>query len=249
MAKRPFLNDNRFFKNKISIKPVWLFTITFSFLLIFSFFLDNINIVQPVYGQFLLDSFMAKGVINTQLSDEIDFGQDNSTEDVTDTLNEKIISPMNSNSVSSSLPVLKGEWILKVNKGSPDGFKSLFVLSKDGKIVNAFVIHNLRNTEYIQLNDKGTEIINGKVDFQTAGLKNETIKDIDATITILGLSQIRISLDKVSTFEYFKGNPIVGQTRLLLDGSQNMLIGPPPPKSPQTPSQGQSSFYQSNTIL
>ena len=249
MTKRYPFNNNRIEKNEISIKTTLLYTFVFSFLLIFPLFLVNINIIQPVYGQFLMDSFSAKGVINTQLSDELDVGLDNSTIGLADTLNDKSNTPNNSNNNSSSLPVLKGEWILKVNKGSPDVFRAIFVLGKDGKIVNAYGIQNLRGTEYIQLNDKGTEIINGKVDLQSAGLKNETIKDIDATITILGLSQIRISLDKPSTYEYFKGEPIVGQTRLLVDGSQNILIGPPPPQSKQPHSQGKSSFYPTSNLL
>ena len=106
-------------------------------------------------------------------------------------------------------------------------------------MLNAFGIFNLKDTKYIQLNDKGTEIISGTVDLTSVGLKNETVSNIPATITITGLTQLRISLDKTIT-EQLLTDPIIGSTRFLADASGNMLIGPrpPPPNSTQN-----NSFY------
>jgi hypothetical protein len=137
-------------------------------------------------------------------------------------------------------PVIQGEWEMKVQKGDPENFKVLLALVKDGKISNVFGIFNLRDTEYIQLNDKGSKIITGKVDFKSAGLRNETIKDVDAVISIQGFTQLRIDLDDTKTSHLFTKVPLVGVTKILVDGSGNILIGPPPqqlqPRSIPTPS-------------
>lgn len=136
--------------------------------------------------------------------------------------------------------VLQGQWEFNVQKGNPENFKVLLALVKDGKISNVFGIFNLRDTEYIQLNDKGSKIITGKIDFKSAGLRNETINDVDAVISIQGFTQLRVDLDDTKTSHLFTKGPIVGVTKILVDGSGNILIGPPPqqlqPRSIPTPS-------------
>ena len=44
-------------------------------------------------------------------------------------------------------------------------------LVDNNKIVNAFAIYNLKSNRYVQLNDQGTEIISGTVEFSSKGLK------------------------------------------------------------------------------
>ena len=103
--------------------------------------------------------------------------------------------------------------------------------------MNTFAINNLKTDRYIQLNDKGTEIISGTVDFISKGLKNGTLSNIDATISITGLTDLRVDLDDNSTAQYLS-IPIVGQTNILLDAKRNVLIGPTPAAQPnlQAPS-------------
>lgn len=104
--------------------------------------------------------------------------------------------------------------------------------------MNIFEIDNLKTDRYVQLNDKGTEIISGTVDFISKGLKNGTLSNIDATISITGLTDLRIAFDNNSTAEYLS-IPLVGQTNILLDSKGNILIGPkptlPPPSSINPP--------------
>jgi hypothetical protein len=258
MLQAKFYYPYKVLKNLYYVKKRLLsmiIIIIISFLLVLSFFSINATttIVKPVFGQFMMDSFSAKGIIATQLPENFDFGKQNMTSGSSDSIN-KSISNMNSNSENNpNLPILKGEWVLEVKKGTPEVFRSIFAIVEDRKIVNAFAIYNLRDTPFIQLNDKGIEIIQGKVDFQSTGFKNETINNIDATITILGLSQIRITLDEISATKYFNDNPIVGQTKLLVDGSGNLLIGPAPPPSEsrkQSPSSpGKNPLQQSNDLI
>lgn len=278
----------------------------FLLLFLFSLSLVHLNVIKPVSAQMVIDSFSAKGIINTEILGKINFDKDidkntynldssisnNDTNESKTSLNNmgdengsnndsviidkkkrslisisnffknysrQYLAPINesnskneinnlisdndvnrSNELPTSQPiddliserfVLNGEWILIVNKGDPENFKVIFTLFRDGKIVNAFGIYNLKDTGYIQLNNEGTKIISGKVDFQSAGLRNETIKDVDATVSLIGLKMIKITLDKSKTFEYFKGKPLVGTTKLFLDGIGNMLLGP----SPQQP--------------
>lgn len=278
----------------------------FLLLFLFSLSLLHLNVIKPVSAQMVIDSFSAKGVINTEILGKINFDRDidkntynldssisnndtnesktsfNNIGDESGSNNDSVIidkkkrslisisnffknysrqylAPINesnskneinnlisdndvnrSNELPTSQPiddviserfVLNGEWILIVNKGDPENFQVIFTLLRDGKIVNAFGIYNLKDTGYIQLNNEGTKIISGKVDFQSAGLRNETIKDVDATVSLIGLKMIKITLDKSKTFEYFKGKPLVGTTKLFLDGIGNMLLGP----SPQQP--------------
>ena len=62
-----------------------------------------------------------------------------------------------------------------------------------------FIKLKLKN---ISINDKGTEIISGTVDLTALGRNKETIKDIDATITISGLTQLRMSKKRNMTVKY-----------------------------------------------
>jgi hypothetical protein len=135
----------------------------------------------------------------------------------------------NNQPVQHQPSILKGQWDLLVKKGNPENFKVLLTLIQDGKISNVFGIFNLRDTEYIQLNEKGSKIITGKVDFKSAGLRNATVNNVDAVISIQGFTQLRIDLDDTKTSHLFTKDPIFGVTKILVDGSGNILIGPPPP--------------------
>ena len=212
------------------------------FVLVFLFSLGSYNISQSAAGQMNMDSFSAKGIIFSKLtSSPLLKDQDlNKTESINTLLNNSMNSiPSNTN---KDLPVLSGQWAFEVQRGEADFFRAIFTLVQNNKIINAFGIFNLKDTKYIQLNDKGTEIISGTVDLTSVGLKNETLSNIPATITITGLTQLRISLDKTIT-EQLLTDPIIGSTRFLADESGNILIGPrpPPPNAPKS-----NSFYDTN---
>jgi hypothetical protein len=221
------------------------------FALVFVFFLGSYTISQSAVGQMNMDTFSAKGIIYTPLtSTPLLNDQDiNKTESVNTLLS-------NQSNSSKSLPVLNGQWELEVQRGEASFFRVLFTLKQNEKTVNAFAIYHLSGTRYIQINDKGTEIISGNVDLTSLGRNNETIKDIPATITISGLTTLRISLDTNIVGKFFK-DTINGATRFFADGSGNILIQPappPPPRNPSVPSpppalpQG-NSLYGSNFFL
>ena len=207
------------------------------FVLVFLFFLGSYTISQSAVGQMNMDTFSAKGIIFTQLtSSPLLNDQDlNKTESINTLLNNSMNS-IQSNT-NKALPVLNGQWAFEVNKGEVSFFRVLFTLSQNEKLVNAFALYNLSDTKYIQLNDKGTKIISGTVDLTSLGRNNETIKDIAATITISGLTTLRISLDTNIVGKFFK-DTINGATRFFADGSGNILIqpAPPPQRSPSVPS-------------
>lgn len=212
------------------------------FVLVFLFSLESYTISQSAAGQMNMDSFSAKGIIFSQLtSSPLLKDQDlNKTESINTLLNNSMNSiPSNTN---NALPVISGQWAFEVQRGEADFFRAIFTLVQNNKIINAFGIFNLKDTKYIQLNDKGTEIISGTVDLTSVGLKNETLSNIPATITITGLTQLRISLDKTIT-EQLLTDPIIGSTRFLADEGGNILIGPrpPPPNAPKS-----NSFYDTN---
>jgi hypothetical protein len=214
--------------------------ITYSniFVLVFLSFLGSYTIIiQSAAGQMNMDSFSAKGIIFSKLTSSplVNDQNLNQTESITTLLNDST----QTDTSGKSLPSLQGQWAFDVKKGEVDLFRAIFTLVQNNKILNAFGIFNLKDTKYIQLNDKGTEIISGKLDLTSVGLKNETLSNIPATITITGLTQLRISLDETIT-EQLLTDPIIGSTRFLADASGNILIGPrpPPPNSPQS-----NSFY------
>ena len=190
-----------------------------------------------------MDSFSAKGIIFSKLtSSPLLNDQDlNKTESINTLLNNSMNS-IQSNT-NKALPVLTGQWTFEVQRGEPDFFRALFTLVQNNKVLNAFGIFNLKDTKYIQLNDKGTEIISGTVDLTSVGLKNETLSNIPATITITSLTQLRLSLDKTITGQLLT-DPILGSTRFLADASGNILIGPRPPPTPNSPQS--NSLYDTN---
>jgi hypothetical protein len=189
--------------------------------------------IQSAAGQMNMDSFSAKGIIFSKLpsSPLLNNQNLNNTESITTFLNDSTTSDTS----GKSLPSLQGQWVFDVKKGEVDFFRAIFTLVQNNKIVNAFGISNLKDTKYIQLNDKGTEIISGTVDLTSVGLKNDTLSNIPATITITSLTKLRISLDTTITDQLLT-DPIIGSTRFLADASGNILIGPrpPPPNSPQS---------------
>jgi hypothetical protein len=208
--------------------------------LLFSFSY-SFNILQIVEGQMNMDSFTARGVINIPIS-QIPLLNDqhiNDTRQISDLL-------INSNNImesntSNSLPIIQGQWAMAVNKGEIKFFRVLFTIIQNDKIVNAIGLYNLTDTKYVQLNDKGTEIITGNIDFTSVGLKNETIFNVPATISITSLTQLRIALDETIIKPYFT-DPIIGVTRQLTDANGNIIVGPrPQPNTPQS-----NSLYESN---
>jgi hypothetical protein len=218
-----------------------LITYSSIFVLVFLSFLGSYNIIiQSAAGQMNMDSFSAQGIIFSKLTSSplLNDQNFNQTESITTLLNDST----QTDTSGKSLPSLQGQWAFDVKKGEVDLFRAIFTLVQNNKILNAFGIFNLKDTKYIQLNDKGTEIISGTVDLTSHGLKNETLSNIPATITITGLTQLRISLDETIT-EQLLTDPIIGSTRFLADASGNILIGPrpPPPNSPPS-----NSFYDPN---
>ena len=214
------------------------------FVLIFLSFLGSYNIIQSAAGQMNMDTFSAKGIIFTQLTSSplLNDQNLNQTESITTLLNDSTQIDT-SNTSSKGLPSLQGQWAFDVKQGEIDLFRAIFTLVQNDKILNAFGIFNLKDTKYIQLNDKGTEIISGTVDLTSVGLKNETLFNIPATVTVTGLTQLRVSLDKTIT-EQLLSDPIIGSTRFLADASGNILIGPRPPPLPNSPQS--NSFYDTN---
>jgi hypothetical protein len=220
----------------------------YSFMLIFFILctFTSFEFVDPALAQMNLDTFSAKGIINIPISQTplVNDETTNNTEVVSDTLTNS--NKLRTSDTSNSLPFLRGQWAFEVHKGEVKFFRVLFTLIQNEKIVNAFAIFNLTNTKYIQLNDKGTEIISGTVDFTSVGLKNDTIFDIPATITITGLTQLRIMLDETNTKPFFT-DPIIGETRYLVDGSGNIIIQPAPTqRNPSAPIPQENSLYGSN---
>jgi hypothetical protein len=199
------------------------------------------NLVQYAEAQMNMNSFLARGIINIPLTHTplLNDQQINNSKLVSDQLtNSNASMELDTN---KNLPYLRGQWAFEVNKGEVKSFRVIFTIVQNDKIVNAFGLFNLTDTKYIQLNDKGTEIITGTVDLTSVGLKNETIFNIPATITVTSLTQLRIALDQNIMQSYFT-DPIIGATRLLTDASGNMIIGPrPSPNPPQS-----NSFYDPN---
>jgi hypothetical protein len=188
-----------------------------------------------------MNSFLARGIINIPLTHTplLNDQQINNSKLVSDQLtNSNASMELDTN---KNLPSLRGQWAFEVNKGEVKFFRVIFTIVQNDKIVNAFGLFNLTDTKYIQLNDKGTEIITGTVDLTSVGLKNETIFNIPATITITSLTQLRIALDQNIMQSYFT-DPIIGATRLLTDASGNMIIGPRPSPNPSQ----SNSFYDPN---
>ena len=214
------------------------------FVLVFLFSLESYTISHSAAGQMNIDSFSAKGIIFSKLtSSPLLNDQDlNKTESINTLLN-KSMNSIQSNT-NKDLPVLTGQWAFEVQRGEAGFFRALFTLVQNNKILNAFGIFNLKDTKYIQLNDKGTEIITGTVDLTSVGLKNETLLKIPATITITSFTQLRISLDNIITQQLLT-DPIIGSTKFLADASGNILIGPrpPPPNSPQSNSFYDTTFF------
>ena len=220
---------------------------------VFVFFLGSYTISQSAVGQMNMDTFSAKGIIFTPLTSTPLLND----QDINKTESENTLLNNSMNSIQSgtnkALPVLNGQWELEVQRGEASFFRVLFTLKQNEKIVNAFAIYDLSDTRYIQINDKGTEILSGTVDLTSLGQNNETIKDIPATITISGLTTLRISLDTNIVGKFFK-DTINGATRFFVDGSGNILIQPtPPPRNPSVPSspplpQG-NSLYDSKFLF
>jgi hypothetical protein len=210
--------------------------------LLFAIFMSNHDLFPYVEAQMNMDSFSAKGIIFSRLSESPlinmqDMNSSNPFNTITNTsdLNN---TPSPTLNPSSNLPFLEGGWDLIVNKGEVNVFRAIFTLNQGEKVFNAFAIHNLKSNRYVQLNYGGNEIISGTVDFTSAGLKNGTLSNVEATISLTGLTQLRISLDNNNTTQYLDA-PIVGETRLLQDANGNILIGPrpspPPPPAQQPP--------------
>lgn len=214
------------------------------FVLTSLYFLASFNIIHSVEGQMNIDSFSAKGIIYSKLlhSPLLDNQESNdSRQSVNSLLNNSSHTSLQTNT-TNDIPTIEGGWELVVQRGEVGLFQAIFTLSKDNEVLNAFALQNLKNNKFVQINDQGTEIIKGTIDFTSAGLKNETLSGVDATVTITGLTQLRISLDKNMTGQYLS-DPLMGVTKVFVDASGNILVGPrpPAPTSPQTNSFSPSS--------
>ena len=216
-------------------------TTTLAFLSINIFLLSSLFIfhISNVYAP--LDSFSARGIIFIPIptSDNGTGTESSSTStnldlkaaNTTTTENNNPIVPNTNATIEkeqniSAIHTIKGNWILKINKGSPEVFNTLLVSSdKDGIAKNAYGIYNLRDVKFIQLDNRGNDIINGKVDFRSVGQINKTITDIDATLIIERLQNIQIILnnDTIST-NYFFDQPITGKIILMADAIGNVLV-------------------------
>ncbi len=197
------------------------------FVLTSMYFIGSFNTIQFVEGQMNIDSFSAKGLIFSKLLHTPLLNNQDSND------SQAINSSLKNNSLNlvQTNTTIEGGWELTVQRGEISLFRAIFTLSKDGKVLNAFALQNLTNNKFVQINDKGTEIIPGTVDFASAGLKNATLSNVDTTVTITGLTQLRILLDKNMIGQYLS-DPIMGVTKVFVDASGNILIGPRPSPSP-----------------
>jgi hypothetical protein len=228
-----------------------LFIYFIVFVLTSMYVLGSFNIIQFVEGQMNIDSFSAKGIIfskllHTPLLDNLD---SNDSQSINSSLKNNSLNLIQTNTTTTSIPTIEGGWELTVQRGEVGLFRAIFTLSKDGKVLNAFALQNLKNNKFVQINDQGTEIIPGTVDFTSAGLKNKTLSGVDVTVTITGLTQLRISLDKNMTGQ-FLSDPLMGITKVFVDASGNVLVGPrPPAPSPQIPQTNSFSSSSSSNHL
>ena len=224
--------------NIINSKYLIIYSTTI-FFIFFVFFVSSFNNnIQFAEGQKNMDSFTAKGIIFSKMSKTPLLDKENQT--INQSLKNPLLNNSSSNSQSSNstnnMFVLEGGWELVVKKGEVSLFRSIITLSKDNKIVNVFGIENLKNNRYVQINSKGSEIISGSVDFLSVGLKNATLSNVNAIITIKGITQLRISLDNNIVGEYIN-NQLIGHTRIFADGNGNILLGPKPTSPPSPPPQ------------
>jgi hypothetical protein len=223
--------------------------ISINIFLLFSLFIFHIsNVYAP------LDSFSARGIIFIPIpSDDIDTEtvpsstsanlpsksvHTTTTENNNNTIVPNINTTKEREQNISVIQTIKGNWILKINKGSPEVFNTLLVSSdKNGIPKNAYGIYNLRDVKFIQLDNRGNDIINGKVDFRSVGQVNKTITDIDATLIFERLQNIQIILnnDTIST-NYFFNQPITGKIILMADAIGNVLVDKRPKTSAAVPS-------------
>jgi hypothetical protein len=233
---------------------LYSFFIYFIVLILTSMYvLGSFNIIQSAEGQMNIDSFSAKGIIfskllHTPLLDNLDSNDSQSI--INSSLKNNSLNLVQTNTTTTNVPTIEGGWELTVQRGDVGLFRAIFTLSKDGKVLNAFALQNLKNNKFVQINDQGTEIIPGTVDFTSAGLKNKTLSGVDVTVTIRGLTQLRITLDKNMTGQ-FLSDPIMGITKVFVDASGNILVGPrpPAPTSPQTPQTNSFSSSSSSNHL
>ena len=166
------LLDKISFQNYLSCINInyLLFSVCLSLYLVFFSSIKGNDIIQNVKAQINMDSFSAKGIIFTRLAQSHlinvqELNNSQAANDVTNNSNTNTIPPPTPN---QNLPFLDRQWELLVLKGEVNSFHVIFSLvDNNDKIVNAFAIYNLESNRYVQLNDKGTEIISGTVDFSS----------------------------------------------------------------------------------
>ena len=148
-----------------------------------------------------MDSFSAKGIIFSRLTQSplLANQEVNNSQSVNSIMDNSINNSVPQPNFNQNLPFLEGGWELFVQKGEVNNFRMIFTLNQGGKVLDAFAIYNLKTDHFVQLNERGTEIMSGKVDFSSAGLKNVTLSNIDATISITSFTQLRVSLEGNST--------------------------------------------------
>ena len=172
------------------------------FVLTSLYFLGSFHIIQSVEGQMNIDSFSAKGIIYSKLlhTPLLDNQDTNDSHSINSILNNSSQNSLQTNTTNDN-PTIQGGWELIVQRGEVDVFQAIFTLSKGDKVLNAFALQNLKNNKFVQMNDQRSDNPwNSR--FYIAGLKNKTLSGVDVTVTLTGLTQLRISLDKNMTGQF-----------------------------------------------
>ena len=236
--------------------------VAFIFIFLFFSYLSDIFIIifhiPDVYAT--LDTFSARGTLFIHIDDSIS-NIDTKTQLLSSSsLNQSTTSINNNNNIDNTniitpttnpttntnstitkeqnaisiIKSIKGKWNLKINKGSPTVFDMLLVsYDQNGVPKNAYGIYNLRDNKFIQLDNRGNEIINGKVDLRSVGEVNKTITDIDATLIIERLQNIQLIVNNENAMSIpnFFNKPLIGKIILMADGIGKILVDKRPKAS------------------
>jgi hypothetical protein len=277
------------FKSIIKSRSVSTLVVFTCVIFLFSSFFDIVIIIFHIPDAYAtLDTFSARGTIFIPIDDiissndiktqlplssspstpnqstvSINNNNINNTDSTTNTNNTIAKEVEEQNYNSSTIQNIKGQWNLKINKGNPEVFNTLLVsYDQNGIPKNAYGIYNLRDVKFIQLDNLGNEIINGKVDLRSVGEVNKTITGIDTTFIIERLQNIQLIVNNETAMSIpnFFNKPIIGKTILMADGIGKILVDKRPKASsssvpvlpnvpPDLPSHPPSSSRQPSSSL